>query len=57
MNPGQSAFSSLALLIAIVALLLAKAMGLFDKRQYHHHHYDGDQSRMNDMWNWAQLLR
>uniref|UniRef100_A0A7S2PTJ6 Uncharacterized protein n=1 Tax=Zooxanthella nutricula TaxID=1333877 RepID=A0A7S2PTJ6_9DINO len=30
MSPGQSAFGSLALLVAIVALLVAKAMGLFE---------------------------
>mmetsp|Transcript_126013 Transcript_126013/g.306157 ORF Transcript_126013/g.306157 Transcript_126013/m.306157 type:complete len:451 (-) Transcript_126013:64-1416(-) len=31
MNPGQSALSSFALLLAIVAVLVAKAMGLFER--------------------------
>lgn len=32
MNPGQSALGSLGILLAIVLLLVAKAMGVFDKR-------------------------
>eukprot|EP00929_Paragymnodinium_shiwhaense_P000239 TRINITY_DN100491_c0_g1_i1.p1 TRINITY_DN100491_c0_g1~~TRINITY_DN100491_c0_g1_i1.p1 ORF type:complete len:423 (-),score=108.18 TRINITY_DN100491_c0_g1_i1:60-1328(-) len=41
MNPGQSAFSSLALLLVIVAVLVAKAMGFFDQRRQQGGHYHG----------------
>lgn len=54
MNPGQSGLSSIALLIAIVALFLAKAFGLFEKRQRGHGYYD---SPMEDTWIFAQMLR
>jgi len=55
MNPGQSALSSLALLVAIIALLVAKAMGWFDKG---YHGRRGQNSQMEEtafhIW---QLLR
>lgn len=52
MNAGQSAFGSFALLFAIIALLVAKAMGFFD--QHHHGNYD---QNIEDAWVIGQLLR
>lgn len=54
MNPGQSALSSLALLVGIIALLLAKALGAFEQRS---RGSVSSASAMEDAWAFAQLLR
>jgi len=36
MSPGQSAMNSLAILLFVIALLLAKACGLLDRLGGHH---------------------
>jgi len=46
MNPGQSTLGSLAMLMAIVLLLVAKAMGVFDKRGAGYLH----QTEVDGLW-------
>jgi len=41
MGPGQSALKSLALLIAIIALIVCKALGLFEQRGFSRNYHDG----------------
>lgn len=67
MSPGQSAFKSFALLVAIVALFVAKAMGLLEpgalrfggQRAQHHFHGRDDphDNNMQDAFVVGQLLR
>jgi len=54
MHPGQSMLSSFGLLVLIVALLLAKALGIFDKTR---RGGVGDHSSLEDTWIFGQLLR
>lgn len=58
MRPGQSAFSSLALLIAIVVLLIAKSLGVFEERGISYYRQSSDsEQRLINAYNIAQLLR
>jgi len=59
MNPGQSTLGSFCLLIAIVALFFAKAMGLFEKRQrgYSSSNYEDGGEDANGYMAFAHLLR
>lgn len=55
MNPSQSSLGSLGLLIVIIALLVAKALGFFDQpRRVGHRGKGGGLS--NDMLAWMQLF-
>eukprot|EP00928_Gymnodinium_smaydae_P033659 TRINITY_DN2404_c0_g2_i12.p2 TRINITY_DN2404_c0_g2~~TRINITY_DN2404_c0_g2_i12.p2 ORF type:complete len:110 (+),score=23.98 TRINITY_DN2404_c0_g2_i12:433-762(+) len=47
MNPGQSAFGSFALLLVIVAVLVAKALGVFERRSTATSQSDG---ALEDVW-------
>lgn len=60
MHPGQSAFGSLAMLVAIVVVFLAKAAGVFDERRGsgYGEYGGGDTSqKMEETWNFMQLFR
>lgn len=68
MSPGQSAFKSLALLVAIIALFLAKAMGVLEPgglrlgfggrgSSNNNHEEDSREDAMHDAFAFGQLLR
>lgn len=54
MNPGQSTLGSFFILVAIIALFIAKAMGVFEKHSRGRSHYD---ENMEDSLIGLQLFR